>query len=156
MSRQICVDLSVKDLKRSVEFFTALGFSFQPRFPDENATCMIAADDIFAMLLVEPFLQTVTDKPVADAHAGTEALVCLGAYRAPGPRTDSGRVLGVSNGRCRSPRRRQTRRRRGHAFGRAGRAYPPLPLHENATRKFAAQCSHRARAKPCARIPHSR
>ncbi len=77
MSRQIYVNLPVKELKRAVDFFTALGFSFNPQFTDENATCMIVSDDIFVMLLVEPFFQTFTHKSVADAEATTEVLMCL-------------------------------------------------------------------------------
>lgn len=77
MPRQIYVNLPVKDLKRSIAFFGALGFTFNPQFTDENATCMIVADDIFVMLLVEPFFASFTDKPLADAHSVTEVLVCL-------------------------------------------------------------------------------
>jgi hypothetical protein len=77
MSRQIFVNLPVKDLKRAVDFFTALGFSFNPQFTDENATCMIVGEQSFVMLLVEPFFQTFTDKPVADARTSTEVLVCV-------------------------------------------------------------------------------
>jgi len=71
MSRQIYVNLPVKELKRSVEFFTQLGFTFNPQFTDENATCMIVADDIYVMLLVEKFFQSFTDKPVCDAAKAT-------------------------------------------------------------------------------------
>lgn len=79
MARQIFVNLPVKDLDRSVAFFTALGFTFNPMFTDENATCMIVAEDIFVMLLVEPFFKTFTPKPLCDAHARTEVLICLSA-----------------------------------------------------------------------------
>jgi uncharacterized protein len=78
MAKQIFVNLPVKDLDRSVAFFTALGFTFNPMFTDENATCMIVAGDIYVMLLVQPFFQTFTPKPLCDAHAQTEVLVCLG------------------------------------------------------------------------------
>ncbi|CAN5686523.1 VOC family protein [soil metagenome] len=77
MSTQIFVNLPVKDLDRAVAFFTHLGFSFDPRFTNADATCMIVADDIFVMLLVEPFFQTFTPKPVSDAHQSTEVLLCL-------------------------------------------------------------------------------
>ena len=59
---KIFVNLPVKDLNRSVAFFTKLGYKFNPQFTDENATCMIIGDDIFAMLLVEPFFKTFTPK----------------------------------------------------------------------------------------------
>lgn len=77
MARRIFVNLPVKDLPRTVAFFTALGFSFNPQFTDENATCMIVSDDIFVMLLVEPFFQGFIDKPVSDAHRQTEVLLAL-------------------------------------------------------------------------------
>lgn len=77
MAKQIFVNLPVKDLDRSVKFFTALGFSFNPQFTDENATCMIVAENIFVMLLVEKYFKTFTHKPVADASGSTEVLVCL-------------------------------------------------------------------------------
>lgn len=77
MSRQIFVNLPVKDLARSVGFFGKLGYSFDPRFTDQNATCMIIGENIFAMLLVEPFFQSFTPKPVADATRSTEVLVAL-------------------------------------------------------------------------------
>lgn len=78
MAKQIYVNLPVRDLKRSVTFFTALGFSFNPQFTDENATCMIVGENIFVMLLVEPFFRTFTPKPLCDARQATEVLVCLG------------------------------------------------------------------------------
>ncbi len=77
MSTQIFVNLPVKDLDRAVTFFTHLGFSFDPRFTNVNATCMIVSGDIFVMLLVEPFFQTFTPKPISDAHKSTEVLLCL-------------------------------------------------------------------------------
>ncbi len=79
MPRQIYVNLSVKDLKRSVEFFTRLGFTFNPKFTDENATCMIVTDDIFVMLLTEAKFKTFTPKAVCDATKNTEVLVCVSA-----------------------------------------------------------------------------
>jgi predicted lactoylglutathione lyase len=73
------VNLPVKDLKRSVAFFTKLGYTFNAQFTDENATCMVIGDNIFAMLLVETFFKTFTPKPIADAKSTTEALVALSA-----------------------------------------------------------------------------
>ena len=77
MAKQIFVNLPVKDLKRSVRFFTSLGYGFNPQFTDENATCMIVGENIFVMLLVEPFFQTFTKKALCDATTSTEVLVCL-------------------------------------------------------------------------------
>lgn len=79
MSRKVFINLPVADLRRSVDFFTALGYQFNPQFTDEKATCMIVSDDIYVMLLVESFFKTFTPKPVADAKKTTEVLVCLSA-----------------------------------------------------------------------------
>ena len=77
MATQIYVNLPVKDLDRSVKFFTHLGYKFDPQFTDANATCMIIGDDIFVMLLVEKFFQTFTSKPISDAAKSTEVLLAL-------------------------------------------------------------------------------
>lgn len=77
MVRQIFVNLPVKDLDRAVAFFSALGFTFNPDFTDENATCMLVGENIFVMLLVEPYFQGFTGKPVADAGKQTEVLLAL-------------------------------------------------------------------------------
>lgn len=77
MSTQIYVNLPVKDLKRSIEFFTRLGFRFNPKFTDDQATCMVVDENIFVMLLVEAFFKTFTKKAICDARRATEVLVCL-------------------------------------------------------------------------------
>ena len=77
MAKQIFVNLPVRGLKRSVSFFTSLGYAFNPQFTDENATCMIVGENIFVMLLVEPFFRTFTKKALCDATKSTEVLVCL-------------------------------------------------------------------------------
>ena len=77
VAKQIFVNLPVKDLKRSVDFFTALGFTFNPQFTDENATCMIIGENIYAMLLVESFFKTFIKKDIANASKTTEVLTAL-------------------------------------------------------------------------------
>jgi predicted lactoylglutathione lyase len=77
MPSKIFVNLPVKELDRSVAFFTQLGYSFNPQFTDENATCMIIGEDIFVMLLVEKYFKTFTPKPVANAKESTEAIIAL-------------------------------------------------------------------------------
>jgi hypothetical protein len=73
------VNLPVKDLDRSVDFFTKLGFSFDPRFTDETATQMIVGDDAFVMLLVEDRFKDFTKKQLVDATKQTEVIVALSA-----------------------------------------------------------------------------
>ena len=77
MAKQIFVNLPVKDLNKTVEFFTKLGFRFNPQFTDDNATCMIVSDNIFVMLLVEKFFKTFTKKEICDAKKSTEVLIAL-------------------------------------------------------------------------------
>lgn len=77
MIKQIFVNLPVKDLKESIDFFTKLGFTFNPQFTNENATCMILGKDMFAMLLVEKFFKTFTPKHIADAKKTTEVLLAV-------------------------------------------------------------------------------
>ena len=79
MSRMIFVNLPVKNLPKSVEFFTALGFGFNPQFTDEKATCMVISEQACVMLLVEPFFKTFIDKEIADAVTHTETIVSLSA-----------------------------------------------------------------------------
>lgn len=77
MNRQIYVNLPVRDLERSKTFFISLGFEFNPQFTNDKGACMVIGPDSFVMLLAQPFFQTFTKKPVADATKSTEVLVCL-------------------------------------------------------------------------------
>jgi uncharacterized protein len=77
MGTKIFVNLPVKSLKKSVDFFTKLGFTFNAQFTDDTATCMIVAEDIFVMLLTEQKFKTFTPKQICDATQSTEVLVCL-------------------------------------------------------------------------------
>ncbi|MBD1378955.1 VOC family protein [Metabacillus arenae] len=76
---KIFVNLPVKDLNKTVEFFTEIGFEFNAQFTDENATCMVINDNIFAMLLVEDFFKTFTNKEISNATKSTEVIVGLSA-----------------------------------------------------------------------------
>jgi uncharacterized protein len=75
--RQLFVNLPVDDLDRTIAFFTALGFGFNPKFTDENATCLVISEHIQVMLLTKPFFAGFTKKPVADARTATEMLLAL-------------------------------------------------------------------------------
>ena len=77
MVKEIYVNLPVKDLNRTIEFFTKLGFTFNPQFTNENATCMIIGPNIYAMLLIEEFFQTFTKKPISDATKSIEVIQAL-------------------------------------------------------------------------------
>ena len=83
MATKIFVNLPVKDLNKSIEFFTKLGFSFNQQFTDETATCMIVTDDIFVMLLTVEKFKTFTPNEICDAKKYTEVLVCLSLESRP-------------------------------------------------------------------------
>ena len=78
MSRQIFVNLPIKNMERSQAFFKSLGFSFNPQFTNDQGACMVITENHnYVMLLVEPFFQGFTKKPIADATKTTEVLICL-------------------------------------------------------------------------------
>ncbi|MDO9483346.1 MAG: glyoxalase/bleomycin resistance/extradiol dioxygenase family protein [Hydrogenophaga sp.] len=77
MFRQIFVNLPIKDMARSQAFFKALGLGFNPRFTNEQGACLEIGDNFYAMLLVEPFFQGFTQKPIGDAHQATEVILAL-------------------------------------------------------------------------------
>jgi uncharacterized protein len=77
MHKQIFVNLPVKNVERTKAFFSSLGFGFNPDFSNEQALSMVIGENIFAMLLAEPFFQGFTKKPLADATKTTEVIVCL-------------------------------------------------------------------------------
>ncbi len=77
MATKIFVNLPVKDLKRSVEFFTRLGYKFNPQFTDKTAACMIVSEDIYVMLLTQAKFKEFTPKAICDSTRSTEVLVCL-------------------------------------------------------------------------------
>lgn len=80
MATKIFINLPVKDLKRSMEFFKNLGFNFNPQFTDDKAACLIINDgSIYAMLLIEPFFKSFTKKEICDASKQTEVLIALDA-----------------------------------------------------------------------------
>lgn len=77
MTRQIFVNLPVKDVKRSMNFFSQLGFSFNMQFTDDKAACLVIGENIYAMLLHEEFFKTFTKKELADATKVTEVLIAI-------------------------------------------------------------------------------
>ncbi|MFM9923938.1 VOC family protein [Variovorax sp. H27-G14] len=77
-TKQIFVNLPVKNLEKTKAFFTALGFSFNPQFTNDSGACMVVQkDSIHVMLLTEPFFKTFTTKQIADTATSTEVLLCL-------------------------------------------------------------------------------
>ncbi|WP_300753875.1 VOC family protein [Janthinobacterium sp.] len=78
MNKQIILNLPVKDLEKSRAFFSALGFTFDPRFSGEKAAFMNIVDgSIQAMLTTEAFFQSLINKPVVNAKQANEVVICL-------------------------------------------------------------------------------
>ena len=77
MARKTFVNLPVRDLRKSVNFFSKLGLTFNAQFSDETAACMTISEDIYVMLLTETKFKTFTPKQICDATKSTEVLVCL-------------------------------------------------------------------------------
>jgi len=76
-SRKIFVNLSVRDLERSKEFFRQLGFGFNAKFTDEKAACLIVNEQASVMLLTEPFFRSFTPNEICDTTCHTEGLFAL-------------------------------------------------------------------------------
>jgi uncharacterized protein len=79
MARNTFINLPVKDLAKTTEFFAKIGFSFNQEFSDENAACMIISDETYAMLVVEPFFKGFTQQDVTDTTKSREVIVGLSA-----------------------------------------------------------------------------
>lgn len=79
MATKIFVNLPIKNLNRSVEFFTKLGYTFNAKFTNESATCMVISDTIFVMLLMEKHFQNFTKKEIVNAKQTTEVIIALDA-----------------------------------------------------------------------------
>jgi uncharacterized protein len=77
MARKLFLNIPVRDLSRSMSFFSKLGFEFNPQFTDEKGACMVVSDEAFVMLLTEPFFQTFTSRTIADTNQQVEGLFCL-------------------------------------------------------------------------------
>ncbi len=78
MSTKIFVNLPVKDLDKSKEFYTKLGYTFNPQFTDDKAGCLVISEDIYAMLVTETFFKTFIPKhEIADAIKTKEVLTAL-------------------------------------------------------------------------------
>jgi len=76
-SRKIFVNIEVADLKKSMDFFSALGFTFNQQFTNEQAACMVISDEAFVMLLTPPFFRTFTRREPCDTTRHTEGLFAL-------------------------------------------------------------------------------
>lgn len=77
MATKVFINLPVRNLDKSMDFFNNLGFTFNRQFTDEKAACMAVSDNIFVMLLTNSHFQTFTGKEICDATKVTEVLIAL-------------------------------------------------------------------------------
>ena len=77
MAKQIFINLAVKDLQKSMDFYTALGFSNNPQFSDDTGKCMVWSENIFVMLLTHEKFAGFTKKPIADTKTNIAGLFSL-------------------------------------------------------------------------------
>lgn len=76
--RKLFVNIPITDLQRSIDFYEALGFSFNTQFSDETAAAMLVGEDAFFMLLTTPKFESFTKRPTGDAKSSTGAIYAIG------------------------------------------------------------------------------
>ena len=86
MVNSLFVNLPIENLKKSVDFFSQLGFTFNAQFTDEQSTCMIVSENIFVMLLENAKFQWFIDKPIASREV-TDTILALSCDSAKEVRT---------------------------------------------------------------------
>jgi len=77
MGTKIFVNLPVNNLERSIEFFSKLGYKFNPQFTDDTAACIVISETIFVMLLTHSKFRDFTPKSICDTSKSAEVLLCL-------------------------------------------------------------------------------
>lgn len=77
MAKQIFINLAVKDVQKSMNFYTALGFINNPQFSDDSGKCMVWSEHIFVMLLSHNKFKSFATKPIADTKSNLAALLSL-------------------------------------------------------------------------------
>ncbi len=77
MTKQIFINLAVKDLQKSMDFYTALGFTNNPQFSDDKGKCMVWSENIFVMILTHEKFESFATKPIADTKSSLAGLFSL-------------------------------------------------------------------------------
>ncbi len=77
MAKQIFINLAVKDLQKSFEFYTALGFTNNPQFSDDSGKCMVWSENIYVMIMTYEKFTSFTTKPVADTKSNLAGIFSL-------------------------------------------------------------------------------
>ena len=77
MAKQIFINLAVEELQKSMDFYTALGFTNNPQFSDDTGKCMVWSENIFVMLLTHEKFANFATKPIADTKSNLAGLFSL-------------------------------------------------------------------------------
>lgn len=77
MAKQVFINLAVKDVEKSMAFYTALGFTNNPQFSDASGKCMVWSENIFVMIMNHEKFATFATKPIADTKNSLAALYSL-------------------------------------------------------------------------------
>lgn len=77
MAKQVFINLAVKDVQKSMDFYTALGFTNNPQFSDDAGKCMVWSESIFVMLLSHEKFASFATKPIADTKSAVAGLFSL-------------------------------------------------------------------------------
>ncbi len=75
--RKLFVNIPVRDLQRSIDFFETLGFAFNTQFTDATATCMLVGEDAYFMLISTERFKEFSKRPVGDSQKETNALFAI-------------------------------------------------------------------------------
>lgn len=108
MSQQVFINLPVRDLEKAKAFYTALGYTINPKFTNESGACIVVSQHIFFMLLARDFFQGFTDKAICDTSTHVEALFALSA--------DSREQVDALMDKALAAGARETRDREDHGF----------------------------------------
>ena len=77
MAKQIFINLAVSNLQKSMDFYTALGFTNNPQFSDDSGKCMVWSENIFVMLLSHEKFASFATKPIANTKSTVAGLFSL-------------------------------------------------------------------------------
>jgi len=77
MTKNLFLNLPVRDVQRSIGFFRQLGYGFNAQFTNEKAACLVISEHINVMLVGEQLFAGFTPRAIADARVGTEMIAAL-------------------------------------------------------------------------------
>lgn len=103
MATKVFLNLPVKDLKRSMEFFVALGYSFNPQFTDDAAACLVISEEIYGMLLTHEKFEEFTPKPISDSSRTTEVVIALSCDSRADVDKIADKAMAAGASKCKDP-----------------------------------------------------